>query len=93
MVCHQEESIEWEQEFGKPMSCERGCTVYPRAAALIASKKLGCTVEQAITQMSKNLAQVETMAEKAETTGKKVNGYTSDELKKQAAKIKKGWGL
>lgn len=57
------------------------------------STLFGCSEAQAKAQMQRNLDQLGTMLCKAETTGKKVNGYTTDELRDMIAKVKKGWNL
>lgn len=57
------------------------------------TKTFGCTTEQAEAQMRKNLAQLGDMLGKAETTGKRVNGYNAEELRDMIAKVKKGWNL
>lgn len=44
----------------------------------------GCTVEQAKSLMGKNAAVLTAMAEKAERTGKRQNGYTAGELRASA---------
>lgn len=46
------------------------------------AKVLGCTVGQLRGQHAKNAAQLSLMLHKAVTTGKKVNGYTSEQLSK-----------
>lgn len=43
---------------------------------------MGCTVEQLRNQHARNANQLAGMLHKAVTTGKKVNGYTADELRK-----------
>jgi len=53
----------------------------------------GCTPAQAESQMRKNLAGLQTMEQKARSTGRKVNGYTAEELAGMIAKVKKGWNL
>lgn len=52
-----------------------------------------CSPSQAEAQMRKNIAGLESMEKKARTTGKKVNGYTADDLAGMIAKVKKGWNL
>jgi hypothetical protein len=58
-----------------------------------AAKVFGCTPEQAKEQMQRNLIQLQQMRAKASSGGKKVNGYTADELDHMIAKTRKGWGL
>lgn len=53
----------------------------------------GCSPQQAESQMKKNLAGLEAMASKARSTGRKVNGYSADELASMADKVRKGWSL
>ena len=45
---------------------------------------LGCTVEQLRAQYAKGAAQFSAMAEKAERTGGRVNGYTLAQLRARA---------
>lgn len=45
------------------------------------AKVLGCTVEQLTGQHAKNAAQLALMLHKATTTGRKVNGFTADQLR------------
>lgn len=51
----------------------------------------GCTVEQAATLLRKNADVLRGMAERAERTGKKVNGYTAQELRHSAIKYEKAF--
>ena len=44
----------------------------------------GCTVEQVRALYLKNSGQLRSMALKAEATGKRVNGYTAEELNRHA---------
>jgi hypothetical protein len=53
----------------------------------------GCSPQQAEVQMRKNLAGLQSMEAKARSTGRKVNGYTADDLAGMIAKVKKGWNL
>jgi len=52
-----------------------------------------CTPAQAETQMRKNLAGLQSMEQKARSTGRRVNGCTAEELAGMIAKLKKGWNL
>jgi hypothetical protein len=61
--------------------------------AKLTASLFGCTQEQATAQMRKNLVGLEKMADKALATGRKVNGYTHDDLVSMIAKVKKGWNL
>lgn len=45
----------------------------------------GCTVSQVRAQFAANAKQLAKMAEKAESLGRKVNGYTATELRARAA--------
>jgi len=45
------------------------------------AKVMRCSVPQLRSQYAKNSAQLATMLHKAVTTGRKVNGYTADELR------------
>jgi hypothetical protein len=49
----------------------------------------GCTKEQLNKQLKANAAGLQLMADKAKSTGKKVNGYTESQLTSLAAKYKK----
>ncbi len=40
----------------------------------------GCTIEQVVTQAAKNIKSMEKLLDKAQATGKKVNGYTEFQL-------------
>lgn len=51
----------------------------------IVAAVFGCTAEQARAQYLKGAAVLDGMAEKAERTGKRVNGYTADKLRAMAA--------
>jgi hypothetical protein len=53
------------------------------------ARVFGCTVEQAKRLMAKNADGMREMAEKAERTGKKVNGYTAAELRDSEAAYRK----
>lgn len=53
----------------------------------------GCTKQQATAQAEKNLKGLQEMHAEAASQGKKVNGYTADELAFMVAKFKRGWGL
>lgn len=53
----------------------------------------GCSPQQAESQMRKNLNGLDAMASNARATGKKVNGYSADELDSMAGKVRKGWNL
>lgn len=57
------------------------------------SSIFGCTPAQAEAQMRKNLEGLQSMEKKARSTGRKVNGYTADDLAGMIAKLKKGWNL
>ena len=52
-------------------------------------KFFGCTMEQLNKQIKANAAGLQKLADKAEMTGKKVNGYTEKQLRDLAAKYKK----
>ena len=45
---------------------------------------LGCTEAQIRAQFAQNAKQLAAMADKAKTTGRKVNGYTAEELRSSA---------
>lgn len=45
------------------------------------AKLTGCTVEQVRAQHARNADALAGMLAKAESTGRKVNGYTADELR------------
>lgn len=45
----------------------------------------GCTPEQVKAQMARNASSLQAMADKAVTTGRKVNGYTARQLEQHAA--------
>ena len=51
------------------------------------AKVFGCTVEQARAQMKANAAQLRALRIRAESTGRKVNGYTAAQLAERAAKM------
>lgn len=57
--------------------------IKPDAARCAAA--FGCTIEQAKRQLAKNADGLRRMAEKAESTGKKYNGYTAAELRASEA--------
>lgn len=57
--------------------------IQPNAAA--SAKRFGCTVAQAKALFAKNAVGFRQMAEKAERTGRKVNGYTSAQLRASEA--------
>ena len=44
------------------------------------AKRFGCTVEQAKNQAVKSIHNLESMHDRAISTGKKVNGYTAKDL-------------
>lgn len=48
----------------------------------------GCSEAQVRAQFAKNAAQLEAMAAKAESTGRKVNNYTAAQLREMAAKAR-----
>lgn len=48
------------------------------------AKKLGCTPGQVRHQFWRNAMQLSMMADKAERTGKRVNGFTELELRRMA---------
>jgi len=48
----------------------------------------GVPVERVRTQYIRNAEQLEAMATKAESTGKTVNGYTAESLRRHAASAK-----
>lgn len=52
----------------------------PKPTAAEIAAKFGCTVEQVDAQRAKNKATLVEMYEKALRTGRKVNGYTADQL-------------
>lgn len=43
-------------------------------------RNLGCSMEQLTRQYAANLVGIKQMLEKAKATGKKVNGYTAEQL-------------
>ena len=45
------------------------------------SRRFNCTVEQLRAHFQKNLVILREMLDKAESTGKKVNGYSADKLR------------
>lgn len=45
------------------------------------ARRFGCTVEQLREHFRKNLVILQEMLAKAESTGKKVNGYSADKLR------------
>lgn len=45
-----------------------------------------CTVEQVKSQYARNAAQLRRMADKAAASGRKVNGYTAEQLAAHAAR-------
>ena len=45
------------------------------------AKLTGCTVEQVRAQQARNASMLAGMLDKATATGRKVNGYTADELR------------
>lgn len=45
------------------------------------AKVLGCTVAQLTSQYAKNAAQLALMLHRAVTSGKKINGFTADQLR------------
>ena len=53
------------------------------------AKVMGCTVEQLTSQYAKNAAQLAVMLHKAVTTGRKVNGYTAEQLRELHTKAQK----
>ena len=57
--------------------------IKPNAARCAAT--FGCTIEQAKRLLGKNADGFRQMAEKAERTGKKFNGYTAAELRASEA--------
>ncbi len=50
-------------------------------------KAFKCTPEQAAAQFLANAKQLQAMAERAKATGKKVGGYTVQELEERVAKL------
>lgn len=50
----------------------------------------GCTVAQIKAQFVKNARQLRAMAQEAQRTSKKVNGYSADELNEMAARAERG---
>jgi hypothetical protein len=48
------------------------------------AKRFGTTIERVRAQYLANAAQMRAMAEKAERTGRKVNGYTAEQLNARA---------
>lgn len=48
------------------------------------ARAMGCTEQQARAQLARNAAQLDAMAAKAKATGKKVNGYTYEQLAAKA---------
>jgi hypothetical protein len=53
------------------------------------AKFFGCTIEQAKAQFAANALQLAAMQKKAIFTGKKVNGYTANQLKNHAESMAK----
>lgn len=53
------------------------------------AKVMGCTVEQLRSQHAKNATQLALMLHKAVTSGRKVNGYTADQLREMHLKAHK----
>lgn len=51
------------------------------------AKSLGCTVEQLKAQYARNAEDLRVMLGKANSTGKKVNGYTAAQLAERVAKL------
>jgi len=54
-------------------------TIQPNAER--SAKAFGCTIEQAKAMFAKNAIGCRSMLERAVRTGKKVNGYTADQLR------------
>lgn len=52
------------------------------------ARMMGVTVEQCNVQLAKNRKQLEGMYRQAVKTGKRVNGYSADELLKAVNRIK-----
>ena len=48
------------------------------------ARTMGCTLNQARAQLARNAKQLDAMAAKAKATGKKVNGYTYEQLVQKA---------
>jgi hypothetical protein len=65
-----------------PFSAVRG------PSPTVVSKMFGVPVENVRVKYLRNAAQLEAMAAKAEATGKPVNGYTAESLRKHAASAK-----
>jgi hypothetical protein len=59
----------------------------PRGPSEVAAI-FNCPVENVRAQYLRNAAQLEAMAAKTEATGKPVNGYTAESLRKHAASAK-----
>lgn len=55
--------------------------------AQMVAARFGCTVEQARRQYRRNADQLWEMRDRALETGKKVNGYTADQLRDMAVRM------
>lgn len=55
----------------------------PKIKTAWLAARFGCTEEQIKAQFARHAAQSAEMAEQAERTGKRVRGYTADELRRQ----------
>jgi hypothetical protein len=56
-------------------------------SADVVAERFGCAPAQARRQYARNAEQLRGMCERALETGRKVNGYTADELARMAAKM------